>query len=231
MRSENWWAGVRAVVFDAAGTLITPDPPAQRVYADIGRQYGTRHDLATIQSRFRAAFAAEEEADRAAGWRTDEAREERRWRAVVAAVLDDVVDREACFRELYAHFARPAAWRCDPAAERVLSEMVRRGLTVAIASNFDHRLRSIAAGLPALAEVSHLVISSEVGWRKPARPFFDAVVRAVACGPNDVLLIGDDFDSDYAGATAAGLRAVLLDPHQHRTDVKRIENLIEFLDG
>src|SRR5206468_12322464 len=114
MRTDGWLSGVRAVVFDAVGTLITPDPPAPVVYAEIGRKYGSRLDLDVITARFRAAFRAEEEIDRAAGWRTDESREERRWRSIVAATLGDVSDTEACFRELWQHFARPTAWQCDP---------------------------------------------------------------------------------------------------------------------
>ena len=102
--------GVRAVFFDAVGTLIVPDPPAPEAYAAVGRRHGSRLAVATVADRFRAAFRREEESDRAAGWRTDDRREGRRWRSIVAAVLDDVPDAEACFRELWDHFARPAAW-------------------------------------------------------------------------------------------------------------------------
>ena len=98
MRTDGWLTGVRAVVFDAVGTLITPDPPAPAVYAEVGRKFGSRLGVEVIAARFRAAFRAEEDADRAAGWRTDEDREERRWRTIVAATLDDVSERDICFR-------------------------------------------------------------------------------------------------------------------------------------
>src|SRR5439155_27007819 len=139
------------------GTLIPPDPPAPAVYAEVGRKFGSRVGVEVIAARFRAAFLAEEETDRAAGWRTDEAREERRWRMIVAATLDGVTDAEACFRELWQHFARPAAWRSDPAAGPVIAELRRRGLAVGIASNFDRRLRSVVAGLPALASPKSII--------------------------------------------------------------------------
>jgi putative hydrolase of the HAD superfamily len=203
--------GVRAVAFDAVGTLIAPDPPPPAVYRDVGRRYGSRLELATIRDRFRAAFRREEERDRATGWRTDDAREQDRWRRIVAAVLDDVTNLEACFRELWDHFARPAAWGCLPGAGAMLADLARRGYTLGIASNFDRRLRTVVAGLPELAPVRHIVISAEVGWRKPAPAFFAALVAAVGCAPGEVLLVGDDYENDYAGATAAGLRAVLLD--------------------
>jgi putative hydrolase of the HAD superfamily len=210
MRADGWLTGVRAVVFDAVGTLISPDPRPAAVYAEIGRRFGSRLDEGVITSRFRAAFRAEEEVDRANGWRTDEAREERRWRSIVALTLDDVADAEACFRELWQHFARPVAWRCDSAAETVIAELRGRGLTVAMASNFDARLRTVVAGLSPLAAIGPIVISSEVGWRKPAAAFFDAVVRAVGCSPGEVLHVGDDRANDYEGALATGLRSVHL---------------------
>src|SRR5207247_3922572 len=124
----------------------TPDPPAPAVYAEVGRKCGSRLGVEVIAARFRAAFRAEEETDRAAGWRTDEDREERRWRTIVAATLDGVTDAEACFRELWEHFARPTAWRCDPAAGQVIAELGRRGLAIGIDSNFDRRLRTVLAG-------------------------------------------------------------------------------------
>jgi putative hydrolase of the HAD superfamily len=223
-------AGVRAVFFDAVGTLITPDPPAPVVYAAVGRAHGSRLDVGAVGERFRAAFRHEEGRDRAAGWRTDDERELRRWRSIVGAVLDDVADPEACFRALWAHFARPAAWACLPGAGDVLAELARRGYAVGIASNFDRRLRAVAAGLLEFTPVRHLVISAETGWRKPAAAFFAAVVQGAGCAPGEVLLVGDDFANDYEGAAAAGLRAVLIDPTGWaETGVTMIAGLAELL--
>ena len=71
-----------------------------------------------------------------------------RWRDIVASVLDDVTDPEGCFEELYRHFARPEAWTCDPQAAPVLEQLAARGLVLGLASNYDHRLRPVAAGKP-----------------------------------------------------------------------------------
>jgi putative hydrolase of the HAD superfamily len=204
-------ADVRAVFFDAVGTLLYPAPPAEEVYARVGRSHGSRLGQVEVRARFRAAFARQEEVDLAAGLRTDEGREVARWRAIVGEVLADVSDPETCFRELYAHFARPEAWVCDAEAGPVLAGLARRGYGLGLASNFDHRLRGIAAGLPELAPVRHLVISSEVGWRKPAREFFARLCAEAGFPPGRVVLVGDDVVNDLEGATRAGLPAVLLD--------------------
>jgi putative hydrolase of the HAD superfamily len=220
--------GVRAVAFDAVGTLITPDPPVQLVYFDVGRRHGSHLSVETIRGRFRDAFRAEEERDRTAGWRTGPDRELDRWRRIVSTVLDDVNDTEGCFRELWDHFARPTAWRCLPDVGPVIAELSRRGLVVGLASNFDGRLRDVAAGLPELRPVGPIVVSAEVGRRKPAAEFFAAVVHGFDCAPGEVLLVGDDFENDYVGATAAGLKALFLG-HTERAGVVNIAQLRDLM--
>lgn len=227
--------GVRAVVFDAVGTLLHPDPPAGAVYTAAGRRHGSRLGVDEVQARFRAAFAREEALDQANGLQTSEAREEQRWRRIVAASLPDVTDPEACFRQLHAHFGRPDAWRCDPDAALTLPALARRGYALGMASNYDSRLRSVVAGLPELALLDPLVISSEVGWRKPAPGFFTALCRQLGLPPELVLYVGDDRANDYDGAQAAGLRAVLLAPAAapglSLWHVRQVRNLLEALQG
>jgi putative hydrolase of the HAD superfamily len=201
------------------------------VYAAAGRARGSRLDVAEITSRFRAAFVWEEEEDLRHGLRTSEEREARRWRRIVAAVLDDVTDPEGCFQDLFAHFARPEAWRCVAGAGPLLRELLHRGYELGLASNYDSRLRGVAAGLPELRPVRHLVISSEVGWRKPAGEFFTALCRVAALPPEQVALVGDDRANDHEGARAAGLRPVLFDPRgRHPELVPRITRLGDLLD-
>jgi putative hydrolase of the HAD superfamily len=221
---------IRAVLFDAVGTLIHPEPPAGAVYGEAGRRFGSRRDPATIAARFRAAFRRQEELDRAGGLRTDERREWARWWAIVTEVLDDVADAAACFRYLYDHFAAPGAWRVEAGAGPVLRALAGRGIELGVASNFDGRLRGVLAGLTELAPLRHVVISAEVGWRKPAGEFFRAACRATGCAPEEVLIVGDDVENDYAGARAAGLAARLFDPHDRHPGRPRIARLHALLD-
>src|SRR5262249_16906813 len=150
--------------------------------------------------------------DRARGWYTSEDRELARWRAIVREVLDDVSDPEGCFRSLFTHFAGPQAWRCDPDAGATLAALDARGYVLGVASNFDPRFRVVLAGLLGLGPVRHVVISSEVGWRKPAPQFFRRLGDVTGLGPEQILHLGDDSDNDFAGARAVGMHALLLDP-------------------
>ena len=203
---------LRAVVFDAVGTLLVPNPSVVEVYGEVGRRHGSRYRVEQLRERFAKAFGIEEALDRAADWVTDEARELRRWRDIVAGVLDDVDDPARCFADLYEHFARPTSWICVPSVGSLFTELRQRRLKTAIGSNFDHRLLPIVQGLRELADLDRVFVSSAIGWRKPAPGFFEAVVRGLGIAAGEILFVGDDPRNDFRGATDAGMRAVLFDP-------------------
>jgi len=228
---------VRAVVFDAVGTLIFPVPPAPVVYAKVGASYGSKLDANSIRPRFEIAFRAEDEIDRRQDWRTSEERERERWRHIVARVLNDVGDPEACFQALFDHFSKPEAWRCDPLTRTVLSALAESRIMVGLASNYDSRLRSVLAGKPNLAPLQTVCISSEIGWRKPSPEFFEAVSHSAEMPPENILFVGDDFENDMDGALKAGMRGVWLEPEDSRRvpkgelahRVQRIRRLTDLL--
>ncbi len=219
------------IYFDAAGTLLFPQPGVGEVYAAAGRRFGSQRDAANLTARFRDAFARQEAMDAADGWRTNQEREVARWRAIVAETLDDVTDADQCFAVLYQHFARPDAWVCPPETAGVLRELDARGYGLGIASNFDQRLPSIVAGKSELAPVRCVQFSAQAGWSKPAPPFFAAAAALAQVAPARILFVGDDLRNDYDGARAAGFEAQLLDPRDrcHRRDVSRISSLVELL--
>jgi putative hydrolase of the HAD superfamily len=209
-------SGIRAVVLDAVGTLIYPDPPAPVLYSQVGKRFGSRHDAEAIKSRFLQAFEQEDQVDRGLGWRTSEEREIERWRHIVARVLDDVSDPGACFHTLFDHFSRPEAWRCASDAGRVLTDLSERDFVLGMASNYDSRLRKVMAGKPELQSIEHVIISAEAGWRKPAAEFFAAVCRNVGLPAGQILVVGDDLVNDVQGAQSAGLRAVWYDQRDRK---------------
>ena len=145
-----------------------------------------------------------------AAFSTNESEEEHFWRGIVAAVFEDVADSEACFRDLFEHFAQPSAWVCFDDVAATLRLLSERGFRLAIASNFDRRLHSVCDGLTALSGIECRVISSEVGYRKPASGFFEAVLRLTQARPEHVLMVGDDEANDVIGARQFGLRALHL---------------------
>jgi putative hydrolase of the HAD superfamily len=219
----------RAVFFDAIGTLIFPEPAASEVYAEVARRAGVELDPREARSRILTAFREEEEADRQANWVTSEDRERARWRRIVGETLLGAPDPNACFEELFAHFAKPGAWRVAPEAPVVFRHLRERGFSLGLASNYDSRLVAVVEGIHALSPLrDRVVVSAAIGYRKPAPEFFREVVRAAECETREVVYVGDDIDNDYAGATAAGLHAVLVDAADgHRDVARRIRSLGE----
>ena len=207
----------QCIAFDAVGTLITPVPSAGEVYYQTARRFGSRLAADVIARRFKQAFHDSEQDDAAAANEarlvTSENREHDRWRHVVAHVIDDIPDTVNCFDHLFSHFAQPESWRCFDDAPEVLARLEAEGYSLAIASNFDRRLHAVCDGFPALQKIGVRVISSEVGFRKPGRGFFAALVAQAGCDANEVLMVGDDAANDVAGARQAGLDAVLINRH------------------
>ncbi len=223
---------IQAIVFDAVGTLMHVTPSVAAVYGEVGRRFGSQLGDAEIRARFSAAFAEQDRLDESVRWRTSEARERMRWRVVVSRVFNDVVDVAGCFDVLHAAFAKPEAWTFDPEWDPVSAELERRGIRQAVASNFDRRLHGILAGLPATQRLASIVVSSEVGHRKPAQEFFAQLIAKLQVPAADILFLGDDRTNDYDSARQAGMRAILLDPQGKHLDVgpDRVERLADVLN-
>lgn len=198
---------IQWVVFDAVGTVLFADPPVHMAYHRIGLKYGAQITPEEALRRFRTSFHQRREDSLA----TSEARERAFWEALVHDVLPDVPDASGCFAALFEHFARPASWGCYMDVEETFDALRARGLSIALASNFDARLHSVCAGHPPLAGVSTRLISSEVGWKKPSPEFFRALVERCGVAPKQILMVGDDRENDVLAARRAGLQAIHLD--------------------
>jgi putative hydrolase of the HAD superfamily len=226
MTSRDGWDGIEGIVLDAVGTLIDPEPPVARAYADAALRQGIVVDEAEVKRRFGRHFRNDEVDEQLGPMVTDEAIEYRRWRRIVANVLPELPDQGRAFDELWAHFGRPEAWLCFPDVGRGLVALRETGFLIRIASNFDGRLRAVVAGLADLAGfVDTLVISSEVGYRKPHSAFYEAACASLGLPPGRVLCVGDDPENDVLGAERAGLRGLLLD-----RDGRRSRGLASFPD-
>tara|TARA_R110002072_G_scaffold303142_1_gene495780 strand:+ start:35809 stop:36507 length:699 start_codon:yes stop_codon:yes gene_type:complete len=202
------------MVFDAVGTVIDPEPSVAHAYHLIGQQFGSRRTLEDVQSRFKTAFAETERQDRSpdtAGLVTNAAVEEARWRHIVAAVFPEVEDAEGCFQRLHDYFGEPTAWRAFDDTLPALHSLSERGVRLAIASNFDHRLHPVCDGIAALGLFEKRFISSELGFRKPSADFYRAVVAGLNTAPERILMVGDGLENDVEGALSVGMKAVLID--------------------
>lgn len=83
---------------------------------------------------------------------------------------------------------------------------------MALCSNFTHAetARAILRDANFEEHLTSVVISEELGIRKPRPEIFQAVVDALGCAPGELLHVGDNLRADVEGAAAVGLRTVWL---------------------
>lgn len=113
----------------------------------------------------------------------------------------------------------------------VLQELKRRGLRLAVVSNWHRGLDSFCHEMNLSDLLDTVISSSDIGIEKPDPRFFDEVVRQLRVKPHRIMHVGDLPDHDFGGAVAAGLRAVLIDRgNVYRKHVNRINSLYE-LEG
>jgi putative hydrolase of the HAD superfamily len=218
-------SGIKCIAFDAVGTLIFPDPPVAAVYASVGCRYGSRLLEPEIAVRFPIAL---EHAD--SDPPISEQGERDFWHRVIAEVLDDVIDLDACSDELFGYFERPDVWQCYDDVEQCLSNLRTSGYRIVIASNFDRRLRTVRQGMRELDAIHDLVISSEIGSRKPSPGFYDLLLQRAGCLPGELLMVGDHFENDVLAARRAGIGAVHLDRGKRTTVPLTISSLASLME-
>lgn len=196
---------IRALLFDAAGTLIRPTEPVAVVYARILAHHGNPLSPATLSHSFNAAFATAGDPDYDAAADGEQAEREW-WRRVVDATLGQAAD-EATFTELYDHYAQPSAWQVFPDAIPALTTAQERGLRLAVVSNFDCRLRPILEAHQLERYFDFILTSADACARKPSPRIFEQALKQLKLTAGEALHVGDSWKPDIDGAASVALGA------------------------
>ena len=200
---------LRAVLLDAAGTLIHLREPVGESYARIAREHGVDVPGWRVDDAFRRVLRAAPPMLAA-----DDDRERAWWRDIVRATfraadqMQHFADFDACFAALFGHFARSDAWRVADDAPAALETLRRAGRRGAVASNFDHRLPALLAGLGLARDLDLVWLPRDAGVAKPDPRFFLAACERLAVAPAEAVAVGDDPELDLETARRAGLRAI-----------------------
>jgi putative hydrolase of the HAD superfamily len=214
MATQNKPASLKAIFFDAVGTLFYLNGTVGDHYARVGNEVGLGLDANQLDRAFysawnkmpqRAAIDGPRENDDK-GW----------WRELVDLVIDQVVpslgefDRDNFFEIAYEHFAEAGVWELYPEVPGVLEKLQSR-FHLAVVSNFDGRLRFILEFLGISKYFVNVFLSSELGADKRDPEIYWRALKLMNLKPNEVLHVGDDPERDWEGATAAGLSIFRLD--------------------
>jgi putative hydrolase of the HAD superfamily len=206
---------IKAVFFDAAGTLIKPAKRVGESYAAIAAKYGKDVLASDIGERFRVCFdLAPRLAFPGASEPSLGALERDWWKQLVGRVFEPwspFEEFDEYFAELFAYFAEPGAWSLYPEVPETLSLLKERGMILGVISNFDSRLVRVLNGLGAGSSFEEIFVSSRVGYAKPDARIFHAALNRHGLKPENAIHVGDSEPNDLRGASNAGLRGVLID--------------------
>ncbi|MGH8020040.1 MAG: HAD-IA family hydrolase [Opitutaceae bacterium] len=204
-------AGVRAITFDAGGTLFAPHPSVGAVYREIALRHGCDFTEEALNTGFKQAF---HDVSKDSCVLDPEARERDFWRRVVIAAIADLgaepADFAAFFGELYDAFSHANRWRMLPGVTDTLHVLRGRGFRLGVLSNWDRRLCTVLEETALRPLFDAVVVSSEAGFEKPDAGIFRVAERTLGAGPAECLHVGDSLKHDIEGARAAGWRALLV---------------------
>ncbi len=207
----------RGLLLDAMGTLIGLRTSVGVTYAELAAHHGLTVDAAAIDRHFPRIYRqapplafpgietpALEEAE--IGW----------WSARIAEVLAAAGAEGVASgpppelgRALFRRFAQTDLWRVFDDVPAHLEAWHRRGLQLAVVSNFDSRLPELLDNLGLGQWLEAVVVSSAAGAAKPdPRPYQQALAQ-LNLSASEVWHVGDSPD-DGAGARAAGIRWVMV---------------------
>jgi putative hydrolase of the HAD superfamily len=205
---------IKAIFFDAVGTLFHLNGTVGDHYALVGNDVGLKLDAHQLDHAFYSAWKKMPRRAAIVGPRENDDKDW--WRELVDLVLAQVApslnefDRDNFFEIAYEHFAESGVWELYPEVPGVLEQLQPRFL-LAVISNFDGRLRLILQHLGISKFFAHIFISSEIGADKPDPEIFRRALKLIDLKPNEVLHVGDDPQRDWEAASAAGLSVFRVD--------------------
>ena len=225
------FSGIKAVFFDAGGTLFEPYPSVGEIYAEVAARHGLRADPGDLEEKFHSLWE-ERDGLRSLAGSSSGKKEREWWHGLVWDVfskLGKIGDFEAFFEELYDRFAGAGAWRLFPDALPALQDLKRRGKILGIVSNWDSRLFGIVEELGLSGHLDFVLASAVAGAAKPSPKIFEEALQRARVSAPEALHVGDSLEDDIRGAEGAGIRAALLDRKGRRRGHTLIISSLQFL--
>ncbi len=226
-------APLEAVLIDLYGTMvdIQVDEDSPRLWSGLAaafREMGIAVEPLDVRERFQR-FLREEAERRREGFLMDPV-----FRRLLIS-LDagtDVGRMGKLFREL-----SMTTIYLRPYVEPLFERLHRSGVRVAIVSNTEALLTRFELDrFPILQTADAIVLSSDVGVRKPDAVIFQLAVNRIGATPGSTVFVGNDWAADVLGARRAGIRAIYLNEKvtvgvQMRTDMNGVYEVAPTLEA
>ncbi len=206
------YPSIKAVSFDAAGTLFRAFPSVGYHYALEAKRFGVVVDPEIVEIRFRNVFNARGGLA-ALGEHSSEEAERKWWRETVLSVFKGFQTPkpfEDFFKALYVRFSSKEPWQLFPDVLGTLKKLRGMNKELAVVSNWDSRLFNVLKELGIHSYFRTVIISAKAGATKPHAAIFNQLKRELSLEAGQILHVGDDYECDVEGAQAAGLRSIHL---------------------
>jgi FMN phosphatase YigB (HAD superfamily) len=136
---------------------------------------------------------------------------------------------------VHTHAVLRACPQAAPGAHAALAALVETRARIVLTSNTLSTPgavhRQLLDDLDLSAYFDDLLFSGDLGIAKPRPEIFTTVAARAAASPDQVVHIGNDWDTDVRGALAAGCRALYYHPHvPAQPDVPSIAHLDQLTD-
>ena len=204
---------VRGIVFDCIGTLVkvrvNHEPQLKALYRRLAKA-GLKKSYPEFLQAYWQAY------QKFLKIRVGELREisNNFWVAEALRILGSPLDAESkpvveaveAYFKPYVRSARPA-----PCVPRLLEKLKSR-FKLGVVTNFTYApaMRFMLRRLKIEPHLDALVISHEVGWRKPHPKIFLTALEALDVKAEEALFVGDDPREDIGGAKGVGMKAALV---------------------
>lgn len=219
-----------AILFDAGGVLVLPDPT---VLAPLLAPYGGDTSIDAHRRAHYAAMAAKSRV-RSAEWD---------WNAYNLAYVDSVGCRQEIrdhAAEVLDHTRTAHLWRwAIPETQVALASLAEAAVPMGVVSNASGQIESVLRHTAVCAvddgcgvRVRVIVDSHVVGVAKPDPRIFDhALPHFAEFERRRIAYVGDSVTMDVAAASAAGLHPLLIDPYDDHAgaDYETIRSVEEVL--
>jgi len=227
-KRNNFLRDVRAVVFDAAETLITVGPSRAATFRKALQGVGLERESSEVNIAFKLAELEVSISELSGGSR----REQRlRLNQAVLSHLGLSIDGlpEIVFQEFE---STQRHWQAIDGAKNVFQHLRSVGLRIGVGSNFSERCSEILSTCDLVPDF--LVVSAICGHEKPSEEFFTLVEKACSFPRSNCLFVGDSLRLDYLPSRAFGFKSLLFDEYsvfgESFSRLTNLNDLIPLLD-
>ena len=213
---------VRVIFFDVGNTLLFPN--RERIHRPLttrGITPSSEH-LRDVERRTKNEFDSMLAADGS----TDHSF----WWMFYSHLLAEIgLNDDGVRDQLVSGIRNSANWDVIPAGTSDRLREIAQRYRIGVISNADGGIERVLRHCGIADCFLSITDSGLVGYEKPHPEIFRQALNSLSASPQESLYVGDVYSVDYLGATAAGMKAILMDvPGAYmEKGVPRVESLEE----